>query len=506
MARITPLLGCVVALWATTAPAAPVARPVAMEEAVEWAVGRNLGVALAAEAVPIAKASEVKAAADFDTAVTATVDFDHTETPTASDLFGTTRESLALSLGLAHRFAFGTEASLKLTGDRQRDNFPFSTLNPHFDAALDLAITQPLLRGGGTAVNLAPVRLARVASEAEAVRLRAAMEEVVLATEESYWHLVEAGERLKVARASLELARSLAENVDERVRVGGLPPYERLGAEAEVALREEGVAVAEQGLADAQDRLLEVTGVGTEEAESWNLRPLPAPLPPIEAERPDLAVALARARDHRTDLALARLARERRGLEAARADNLRLPDLALTGRAGVGGLTGDQRVHELADQLGRRDFLSYGVGLALTYPLGNRAGRAAADQAHRRHRQADLALRKAAAAAVEAVRAAVREVTTSERRIEATAKAVASRQALLGAEEEKFRAGVATPHDVLEVQRDLTEARERHVASRTAYLLAVARLWDSEGMLLERHHLRVEVAGASRARGLGGGG
>jgi len=466
-----------------------------MEEAVEWAVGRNLGVALAAEAVPMAKAAEVEAAAAFDTDLRADLSFDHTETPTASDLFGTTRESVGLSLGLAHRFALGTEASLKLTGDRQRDNFPFSTLNPRFDAALALDLTQPLLRGAGTAVNLAPVRLARVASEAEAVRLRAAMEEVVLATEESYWRLVEAGERLKVARASLELARSLEENVAERVRVGGLPPFERLGAEAEVALREEEVAVAEQGLADGQDRLLEVTGVGTEEAESWSLRPLPAPLPPIEAERPDLDVALARAREHRSDLALARLAREQRGLEAAQADNQRLPELALTGRAGVGGLTGDQQVQELADQLGRRDFLSYGVGLALTYPLGNRAGRAAAETAHRRHHQAELALRQAAAAVVVAVRGACREVATSERRIAATAKAVASREARLGAEEEKFRAGVATPHDVLEAQRDLSEARERHVASRTAYLLAVARLWDAEGMLLERHHLRVEAGG-----------
>jgi len=496
MVRLTLFLCCVATLGSTTAAAAPVSRPVGMEEAVEWAVARNLGVALAVEALPIAKASEVKAAADFDTTVTAGVDFDHTETPTASDLFGTTRESVNLSLGLAHRFALGTEASLKLTGDRQRDNFPFSTLNPRFDAALDLSLTQPLLRGGGTAVNLAPVRLARVASEVEAVRLRAAMEEVVLATEESYWHLVEAGEKLKVARASRELARSLEENVAERVRVGGLPPFERLGAEAEVALREEGVAVAEQGLADAQDSLLQVTGVGTEAHESWDLRPLPAPLPPIVAEQPDLEVALARARTHRTDLALARLAREQRGLEAARADNLRLPDLALTGRVGVGGLTGDQQVQELADQLGRRDFLSYGVGLALSYPLGNRAGRAAAEQAHHRHRQADLALRQAAASVVVAVRTACREVATSTRRIAATTKAVASWAARLDAEEEKFRVGVATPHDVLEAQRDLTEARERNVASRTAYLLAVARLWDAEGMLLERHHLRVEAADA----------
>jgi len=493
MARLALLLGWVVALGGGVAAAAPVARPVAMEEAVAWAVGRNLGVALATEAVEVATAAGVEAAATFDPSLSARVGFDHSEMPVASDLFGTTREAVDLRLGLTRRFALGTESSLTLTGDRQRDNFPFSTRNPRFDAGLVVEIAQPLLRGAGTAVNLTPMRLARVASAEEAVRLRAAMEEVVLATETGYWHLVEAGERLKVARSSLELARSLAENVGERVRVGGLPPFEQLAAEAEVALRDEAVAEAEQGLADGQDHLLEVTGVGTAEAESWALRPVPMELPEIEAEEPDLARALDRALAHRTDLALARLARAARGLEAARADNLRLPDLALTGRAGVGGLTGEGQVEELAGQLGRRDFPSYGAGLALTYPLGNRAGVAAAAAAHSRHRQADLALRQAEVAVVAAVRAASRDLATSARRIAATAKAVSARTAVVEAEGEKFRQAIATAHEVLAAQRDLTEARERQVAARTRYLLAVARWWDAQGMLLERHHLQVAV-------------
>ncbi|RMF78777.1 MAG: TolC family protein, partial [Nitrospirae bacterium] len=465
-----------------------------LEEAVQWAVGRNLGIALEREQVPAAAAEAEAAAAAFDTRLSGEAAFDHTETPTASQLFGTTQETLSLDLALARRFAWGTEARLGLRASRRRDNFPFSILTPRFDAGLELELTQPLLRGAGPTANLAPVWLARVASEAERLRLRAAMERVVMETETAYWRLVEAQAQVEVAQASLRHAQALDRDLAERVAAGALPPFERLGAQAEVALRREGVAVARQGLEDARDRLLEAAGIAGGDLATWSLRPEPAPLPPANPEPVDEARAVAYALDHRTDLAIARLARRRRAIEAARADRDRLPELTLSGRAGVGALTGDREIQDLLDQLGRRDFLSYRVGLRFAYPLGNRAGRARAEAAHHRHRAADLDLARLRVAAVAAVRAAVRAVGTAAERVRATGEAVAASRARLDAWQERFHAGSATPRQVVEAQRDLAEARGREVAARTAYLLAVARLWDEEGRLLERHHLAVRVA------------
>jgi len=495
-----PIVGLLVAAAGTVvaapAVAAPVEQEVSLDQAVEWAVGRNLGVALARLEVPIVAAGIDAAEGEFDPTFTAGTAFDHEETPTTSArFFGSTSESVELQAGLAKRFALGTETSLALTGGRTRDNSPITDteFNPRYDADLTLSVEQPLLRDAGPGVNLATVRLARVASEVEGLRLRGAMEDVVLATEEAYWDLVRRVEALKVAQTALHLAEDLEANIRERVRVGNLPPLESLAAEADVAQRFEGVLLAQQAVEDGRDTLLRVTGVAEVDAATWDLRPVPTALPSFSPEAPALAPALERARGGRADLRIAHLALRQRRIELQRDDNRTLPDLRLAGSTAVRGLKGDHDVQELGDQLSQGDFLSYRVGLSFTYPLGNRTAEAAARQSGLRRFQAQLSLRDLEVSATQAVRGAVRGVATQAQRIATTAKAVTLEEARLAAEEEKFRVGISTSHDVLEVQDDLTAARQRHIDAQASYLASLSRLHYEEGSLLDRYRIEIEA-------------
>jgi len=490
------LVGATVITIAPPVFAAPFEQDVTLDQVVEWAVGRNLGVALARLEVPIVAEGIDAANGEFDPTFTVGAAFDHQETPTTSArFFGSTTESLGLQAGLAKRFALGTETNLTFQTARSRDNSPITDtqFDPRYDAGLSLEVAQPLLRDAGRDVNLTTVRLARVATEVEGLRLRAAMEDVVLRTEAAYWELVQREEALRVAQTSLRLAEDLEDNIRERVRVGNLAPLESLAAEADVALRREGVLLAEQAVEDGRDALLRVTGVGQADAESWDLRARTAPLPVFAPGEPALAAALERARDARTDLRIGRLALHQRAIEQARDENRLLPDLRLAGSAGVKALTGDQEVQDLFDQMAARDFLSYRIGLSLSYPLGNHSAEAAARQADLRRQQADIDLRNLEAGATQAVRTAARNVATQAQRIATTAKAVTLEEARLAAEEEKFRVGISTSHDVLEVQDDLTAARQRHVDAKAAYLLALSRLHYEEGSLLDRYQIEIAV-------------
>jgi len=490
--------GATVITIARPAVAAPFEQDVTLDQVVEWAVGRNLGVALARLEVPIVAEGIDAANGEFDPALSAGLTFDHEETPVTSKNFnfGSISETVGVQAGLAKRFSFGTETSLNFQASRSRDNSSGlidPEFQPRYDSGLTLEVAQPLLRDAGRDVNLTTVRLARVATEVEGLRLRAAMEDVVLRTEAAYWELVQREEALRVAQTSLRLAEDLEDNIRERVRVGNLAPLESLAAEADVALRREGVILAEQAVEDGRDALLRVTGVGEADAESWDLRARTAPLPAFAPEEPALAAALERARDARTDLRIGRLALHQRAIEQARDENRLLPDLRLAGSAGVKALTGDQEVQDLFDQMAERDFLSYRIGLSLSYPLGNRSAEAAARQADLRRQQADIDLRNLEAGATQAVRTAARNVATQAQRIATTAKAVTLEEARLAAEEEKFRVGISTSHDVLEVQDDLTAARQRHVDAKAAYLLALSRLHYEEGSLLDRYQIEIAV-------------
>jgi len=490
------LVGATVTAIVPSAMAAPFEQDVTLDQVVEWSVGRNLGVALARLEVPIVAAGIDGAEGEFDPTFAVGAAFDHQETPTTSArFFGSTTESFELQAGLAKRFALGTETNLTFQTARSRDNSPITDteFDPRYDAGLILAVAQPLLRDAGRDVNLTTVRLARVATDVEGLRLRAAMEDVVLQTEGAYWGLVQKEEALRVAQTSLRLAEDLEANIRERVRVGNLAPLESLAAEADVALRREGVILAEQAVEDGRDTLLRVTGVGQADPESWDLRARTAPVPPFTPEAPAVAAALERARNARTDLRIGRLALRQRGIEQQRDENGRLPDLRLAGSAGVKALTGDHEVQDLFDQMAARDFLSYRIGLSLSYPLGNRRAEAAARQADLRRQQSEIDLRNLEAGATQAVRTAARNVATQAQRIATTAKAVTLEEARLAAEEEKFRVGISTSHDVLEVQDDLTAARQRHVDAKAAYLRALSRLHYDEGSLLDRYQIEIAV-------------
>jgi outer membrane protein len=494
--RTTIVVGVVCVLVAAQAIAAPHEQQVSLDQAVEWSVGRNLGVALARLQVPIVTAGIDAAQGEFDPTFTAGAAFDHEETPTTSArFFGSTTESLNLQAGLAKRFALGTEANLTFDASRSRDNSPITDpeFNPRFDADLSLSLSQPLLRDAGRDVNLATVRLARVASDVEGLRLRAAMEQVILTTEQAYWDLVQREEGLKVAQAALHLAEDLEANIKERVRVGNLPPLESLSAEADVARRHADVLLAEEAVEDGRDALLRVTGIGGADPASWDLRPIAAAMPTFTPEAPALGPALERAAAGRTDLKIAHLAIRQRAIETQRDENQTLPDLRLTGSTAVRGLKGNHDVQELYDQLSQPDFLSYSIGLNFSYPFGNHTAEAAARQSRLRHRQAEIDLRDMEAAAAQAVRKAARAVATQAQRIATTAKAVTLEEASLAAEEEKFRVGISTSHDVLEVQDDLTTARQGHLEAQTSYLSALSRLHYEEGTLLDRYQIEIQT-------------
>ena len=70
-----------------------------------------------------------------------------------------------------------------------------------------------------------------------------------------YYELIYSIDNLAAAQKSLELAKKLLEENEIRVKVGTMAPLDVVSAQSEVASREEGVIVAENALAEAEDDL-----------------------------------------------------------------------------------------------------------------------------------------------------------------------------------------------------------------------------------------------------------
>ncbi|MFQ5701619.1 MAG: TolC family protein, partial [Acidobacteriota bacterium] len=372
--------------------------------------------------------------------------------------------------------------------------------------------------------------------------------------EDAYWELVFARQDLEVKKESLRLADQLLKLNRIKVEVGTLPPIEITQAEAEVAAREQGVIVAENAVADAEDVLRRTLNMpkGT---DAW-LRPIKTMDEPTFYEWPiDLDKELREAFDHRPDLEQARLdilnadtqlafdrnqlkwdlnfraAYTARGLSgdsdgitrqlATAFDDAGIDGVPGTGDTGEGDglfepaqppgpttpggpgenltltpfqLTGpsNQDIDDALRLVRDRDFESWSVSLSLNVPIGNRAAQSSFVGSRLEKAQADARLERAKLNAEVEVRTAARAILTDKKRIEAAEKNVELQRKKVEAEQKKFENGMSTSFQVLDFQEDLTTALGDKNRALVDYRKSISTLEKAKGTLDKYLHVKIQ--------------
>jgi outer membrane protein TolC len=374
-----------------------------------------------------------------------------------------------------------TGGSYELRFVNTRENFSPTTsgvtrtlADPRYESSMELAFTQPLLRGFGIAVNKAPIRRAEKSEAIAHQRVLQAILDVVFQVQERYWDMVFRLQDLEAQRESQKLAEDfLAEN-KIRVELGTLAPIELVQAETQVKLREEDVIVAEAAVREAEDALKEVINI-PDVLGSWNIHLNPSDRPMFEPIS-SLAVEekLREALVQRPDIIESQLDVESREIARQEALNQRLPRLDLQAFGSLSSYGDD--VGEGLSDLTEINGYEWLFGLQFEYPLGNRAAQSNLDRRKLELRQALVAQRRLQLAIVREVRQAIRGIETASKRVEVTRAATKLARTQLEAEQEKFRLGLSTSFRVLEFQRELTDARSSETQALSDYNVELGRL------------------------------
>src|SRR5690606_28426251 len=85
---------------------------------------------------------------------------------------------------------------------------------------VDLTYTQPLLQGGGFAVNTAPIVIARIDTERSFFQYKDSVQEMVRGVIEAYWNLVQARTEVWAREIQVDTSREAYEREQARMRVG----------------------------------------------------------------------------------------------------------------------------------------------------------------------------------------------------------------------------------------------------------------------------------------------
>ncbi len=445
-------------------------------EAVETALRENLGLKLQQQDVAFAEGTALAAEGVFDPLLSADIGATDNNTQPVTVIALAEERTATWNAGVQKRFSTGTEMDLRWNNGDLNTNSDIYLFDPVYNTGVEVSISQPLLKGRGSEVQMADLNSALTQLEASSFQVDSAAADLAATVKKAYWELVFAHQNLDVLQLALTLAKKLRDDTLTKINAGKLAKIDIYQPESEVALREQDLITGERAVGVAEDNLKFLMN-----SHDWLAPFKPVNLPDTTPVEPDITAVLNNALTNRPDVKAASLQIKASDYQVTKAKNEILPDLNLFGSLGYGG-TGDTYGSAIDNSFSNSD-TQWQVGVSLSRPFDN-------SLAEGQHRQA-LALRNKNRTSLEllkqeirrTVRVTLRDVELALKAIGATSKTALATEKRLEAEQAKFDAGRSTTLDVLIAQQDYASALSSENRSKVLYSQSLAELDRIQGMI-----------------------
>ena len=461
----------------TTAAQGP-SLPLTMRQAVEMALDANLDIKaerlnpdVAAHSVAIAKSAflpQVDGTLRKSSQTSQPSDFTQGRSDISTggvSVSGTVRQNVAF---------YGGAYSATWLGSRGTQSGGFPSFNPNIYSSLDLAYSQPLLRGfklDSARVGVKNAEQRRVITDLQLEQRVVTMEAAVRL---AYLGLVGAIEGRKVAESNLDIAETSLRQSKARVQVGQSPTIEIIQFEAQAATARERLIATVAEIDTAEDNLRTLV-LDPARPDYWTVRLLPTDQILLEERQIDVDAAIKNALTNRLDLKAEQRNLDITNLSLDLSKNNTMPNVDLNlqysseGRAGTifeydgfPPVLTSSTTRTFRGALGDAFLGSYpawSLGVTVGYPIGRTAERASYAQGQVTKRQQELGLQQLEIEIVREVRDAARQVQNSFQRVQAARVAREATAQQLEAEERRSSVGLSTPLELQIRQRDLANAR-----------------------------------------------
>ena len=350
-------------------------------------------------------------------------------------------------------------------------------------------LRQPLLRNFWIDNTRLQIQLEKRNIQISELELKNQIMTTVTAVEQAYYNLIFAQENVKVQQKALELAERLLSENRKRVEVGALAPLDEKQAESQVASSRADLLAA-QGTEDTQQRILK--NLLSDDYTEWK-DVFIAPTATLFAmpQQFNLQDSWQRGLTLRPDLQQQKLNVEKQGLVVRYNRNQLYPQLDLVGTYGYNASS-----DEFSGALGQfsnfeNPFWSYGAQISM--PLTQTSARNNYKASKATKEQIQLQLKQLEQVVLISIENAIANARTSFQRVDATRQARLYAEAALEAEQKKLESGKSTSFVVLQLQRDLTQARSAEIRALADYNIALSQVALNEGSTLEHRKITLEV-------------
>ena len=468
----------------TTLPAPlPEQREVSLtiEEARRLALEHNLELRVELFEPAVARETLNEEHARFEALFNTSINYDKTDSPTATRLESNQSNNLRVTPGLELPLVTGGTLRADLPLGRFESDNEFSVLNPAYTSDFVISFSQPLLRGAGPYVATQGIRLAFYTYQGAQARTKLEIIRVLTIADRAYWRLYAARQEARLRRQEYDLAFAQLERARRQANAGMVADVDIVRAESGVADTLEAVIIADNQLRDRQrelKRLLNAPGL-----------PMDAPVAIVPATEPrplrytvDAGGLAAAAVANRMEMLETELAVARDAAEAVVARNSTLPLVALDYTYGVNGL--GSGFDESFEMLGQSDFADHRLGLRVQVPIGNQSAMSRLRRALLRRLQTlatrdqrDLQIRQEVYNAADRLEATWQRIIASRQRVVLAARVVEL-------EQRQFNLGLRTSTDVLDAQTRLADAQSSEVQAVAEYQIAQVDIAQATGTVL----------------------
>ncbi len=331
-------------------------------------------------------------------------------------------------------------------------------------SAAELTLSQPLLRGGGVEVNMAPVRSARLTERMNRLRLKTTVSETIGQVIYAYRALLQAQEELKLAQASVVRALDLLDINKALITAGRMASVEIVQAQADLENQRIRILEATKSLDVARLQLLNLLSLdlGTVIAAQESTEPARVAT--------NLARLMQIALVQRPDYLGQVLVVEQNKLGLVVAQNERLWDVSVFaagrfGRTAITGLISDSsRISDVT------------VGAAFSVPLNDLRREQPYVQATTTLQTSQLQLASIRQGVELQVRGSVTDIDIRWRQLEGARRARELAARSVDIEKEKLKVGRSANFQVRSLENDLRAAESQQLSAVIGYLNALTLL------------------------------
>jgi outer membrane protein len=386
----------------------------------------------------------------------------------------------------------GTRYELTSSLDRlQLEDETFNDYPAIYGSRARVSVTQPLLKDfwfDGTRAN---AQIGKIEIKRADLGLQYTIMGVVRDTTKAYYDLIEARDQVKVREMALQLKEQFLAETKKKVAAGTLASLDEKQAESEAAAARTDLIQARSTAEQAENLLKGLLFSDFSSVHTTTLEPSEKLL--AMSQQINVVESWRTGLEQRPDFLSRKHLIEQEKIQLKYRKNQLYPSLDLVASYARYGNQQAPDAYTSLDAIGDNISPRYSGGIVLTLPLSRKSERAA----HKRQKiaveTALLELKQAEEDIIRTIDTEAKKVRSAFAAIESSREARVFAEAALDAEQKKLENGKSTNFQVLELQDRLTQARAAEISAMTDYNKALQDFYYSEGTILQKNKVSVEL-------------